>query len=290
MDYFSPGSLREALDIRSQYGEEVTLLAGGTDLLVRMKDGKETPARLLDLAGAGLDYVQCGEDVRIGAMVSLNHIVENPELREKHPILAEAAREVGAVQTRSLATLGGNICTGIPSADMIPALLVLDSQVVLRSRRGERVIRLEDFVAGPRQLRLEEDEILTEVVVPAGNSLRQRGFAFLKVGKRKALRLSIINLAVKLELEPGSDVIRDIAVAMGTVAPVPLRLRQVEEYMTGRELSEGLVAEAIPLVKESISPRTSLRASKEYRLYLAENLFKRGLELARQRAGGGETA
>jgi len=288
LDYLNPGSLKEALNIKGHYGKEVTVLAGGTDLLVRMKSGKEAPSHLLDLQQAGPDHIQLNSDVRIGAMASLSEIVDHQGLQEKYPILAEAAREVGAIQTRTLATLGGNICTGIPSADMIPPLLVLDSQLVLSSSRGDRVIRLEDFLLGPRQLLLEEDEIVTEIIIPGRKSPGRQGFAFLKVGKRKALRLSIINVAIKLELDPDSDVINDITMVMGTVAPVPLRLRKVEEFMSGRKLTGELVTEATPLIKESISPRTSLRASKEYRLYLAETLFARGLELARQRAQGGE--
>lgn len=286
MEYLNPASFVEAIKMKQEYGKEAAVLAGGTDLLVRVKAGKEFPNILLDLNNTGLNYIKLDSATHIGAMTTLSEVLAHEGLAKKHPVLLEAAKEVGAVQTRTLATLVGNICTGIPSADMALPLLNLDTNVHLSSAKGNRVINLEDFFLGPRRILLEDNEIVREISIPNSTPIGAKGFAFLKVGKRKAMRLSVVSIALSLDIDPENNIINEIKIAMGTVAPIPLRLKKAEELMTGKKLEDELIKESVDVIKNSISPRSSLRASKEYRMLLAETLFKKALNIAMERALG----
>jgi CO/xanthine dehydrogenase FAD-binding subunit len=288
MEYLSPTSLTEALKLKQEYQKGATIIAGGTDLLVRVKSGKESPKAILDLNHTGLNYIRLASNIEIGAMTSLTEIIEYDGLKQDCPILAEAAKEVGAIQTRSLATLVGNICTGIPSADMALPLLVLDASVVIEKVDGKREISIEDFFKSPRQIAVNDDEIVTEIIIPNTLPKGKKGSVFIKVGKRKAMRLSIVSVALNLDIDPETNIINDIKIAMGTVAPVPIRLKKIEELMVGKKLDNELVIQTKELIKDNISPRTSLRASKEYRQHLAEALFTRALKIAQNRALGRE--
>ena len=288
MEYVNPLSLKQALEAKRHYGKDAALLAGGTDLLLRVKSGKESPKALIELNNLSLNYINLQEKtLNIGAMTSLSQILKNEHLNKYYGVIGEAAKEVGAAQTRTLATLGGNICTGLPSADMALPLLILDSTVVLSSLEQDRDISLEEFFFSPRQTILKNSEILTEIKVPKPNPAGNSGAVFLKVGKRKAMRLSIVSIALSLDIDPSNNIINDIKVAMGTVSPLPLRLKEVERLMIGEKLENTLITEAINTLPSSISPRTSLRATREYRTYLAKTLFQKALGVARQRALGG---
>ena len=290
MEYINPLNLDQALEAKKYYGKKGVLLAGGTDLLIRIRAQKETPTALLELNQINLNYINFGPSfLNIGAMTSLRRIIMDNSLKKEYSILAETAKEVGAVQTRTLATLGGNICTGITCADMALPLLILDSNVVASSMEENRVISLENLFLGPRQISLNDNEILTEIVIPKIKPSGRCGFAFLKIGKRKAMRLSVASIALSIDIDPINRIINDVKIAMGTVAPIPIRLRRIENLMIGKKLEQELISEATTAMDSSISPRTSLRASKEYRNHLAKVLFTRALNIAEQRALGGES-
>lgn len=289
MEYIRPLNLKQALETKLHYGKDAAVLAGGTDLLIRIRAKKEAPKALLDLEKVDLNYINIEPaKLKIGAMTTLRRIILDESLKY-YPIIAETAKEVGAQQTRTLATLGGNICTGIPSADMALPLLVLEASLVIKSMDETKIISLEDFFHGPREIALDDNEILTEINIPRIVPSGCKGYAFLKIGKRKAMRLSIASIALNLDIDPENKIINDIKIAMGTLAPVPIRLKNVEKLMIRNKLEEKLVNEAADAVIDNISPRTSLRASKEYRTHLAKVLFIRALNIAEQRALGGDS-
>jgi carbon-monoxide dehydrogenase medium subunit len=188
------------------------------------------------------------------------------------------------MQTRSLGTVGGNICNGTPSADLTIPLLAYGARIRVRSLAGERMIKLCDFFLAPRRTALRKGEIVTaiELFTPRSNC----GAAFGKVGRRRAMRLAVVNAAACLKMEGG--VVRDVRLAMGTVAPIPVRLYRTEEFLRGRELTPPLLEEATAMMAGEISPRSSVRASAEYRREIAGVLLKRILTgaLIRALAGG----
>ncbi|MEW5783951.1 MAG: FAD binding domain-containing protein [Bacillota bacterium] len=289
--YIFPADLPEALRILA--GEEygVTVLGGGTDLLVRVRDGKERPGALLDLSSLNLDYIEEKEaGVVIGAMTSLTKVIDHAVIRRRYPILAEAAAEVGGFQTRNMGTIGGNICTGLPSADMAIPLLVLEAKLNTVSLDGAEIIPVDRFFIAPRKIRLAPGALLKEIIVSSDRGNGARGSSFIKFGKRKAMRLCIISVGVNLLVDPATKVIDTIRIAMGTMSPIPLRLYKVEAFMTGKPLSDALLKEAVAIMETEISPRTSLRATCEFRTDLARVLLKRAVNLSAGRAMEGGAA
>ncbi len=259
-------------------------MAGGTDLVIQLRAGEVTPTHLVDLAGLGLSYVhEEGGTVMIGAMTSVAELLAADAIRSRLPCLAEAAAQIGGVQCRNMATLGGNLCSAVPSADLAPPLLALDARLRIVGRNGHRVLTLDRFFTGPKQTALAAGEFLVEVRVPLPPA--HTGTCFLKLGRRKALSLAVVNVAALITLgEEGREVAR-ARVALGAVAPVPLRARDPEELLQGRELSEPLIDQAASLAADETAPTSDLRATAGYRREVSRILVKRALLKAWQRAG-----
>jgi len=284
--YYSPQTYEEALTVLSTSAEQMKILGGGTDLLIRIRDNREKPEALLDISQLDLSYINSTADKTIvGSMTSLNEILEHANFPEPLNILKEAAGEVGGFQTRSSGTIGGNICTGVPTADMTLPLLALEANLFLESQQGNRIISLNDFFVAPRKTVLNKDEILKEIIIKNGECKEgQWGSAFIKIGKRKAMRLAVMNIAVVMNINPADLRINKIRAAMGAVAPVPLRLCKVEDYLTGKIYSKAVVNEAKEILLAEINPRDSFRSSREYRMDLATVLFERALAKSLNRA------
>lgn len=284
ISYVSPKTLEEALTVLARNPDTTAVLAGGTDLMVRVRDGKETPQTLLDISRLGLDKILVTDQgVSIGAMTDLTSIVEHPVLKEQFQVLSESAQEVGGLQTRNMGTIGGNVCTGLPSADVAIPLLVLGAEFILSGSEGERIVPADEFFLAPRKIDLRPDELLTEIrfALPP----EEFGSAFIKFGKRKAMRLCIMNIGVALSLDSQFGAISSCRLAMGTAAPVPLRLTKTEAFLQGKQWNSETEAEAVTIMETEIKPRTSLRATKEYRQNLARVLLKRAVTLSIKRAG-----
>jgi carbon-monoxide dehydrogenase medium subunit len=284
-EYLKPTSLGEALSVLDDLKEKKTqVLAGGTDLIPWLRGRVKDVDYLVDLADTGLDHILFDYDqaqARIGAMVTFAALCEHPELRLRLPAIAEAALQVGAVQTRNQATIGGNLCSAVPSLDGAPALLVLGATLRLQAQGNERVVPIEQFFLGPRRTVLQPGEVLTEIIVP----LRENFTAsFLRMGRRKALTLSIVNAAAGLAVD-GRQV-SQARIALGAVAPTPIRAYKAEQLLQGRKITPELFAEAAAVAATEISPISDLRASADYRRKISVVLVRRALEiaLARQNA------
>ncbi len=291
-------SLPDALDYLSRHGDETAVLAGGTDLVIRIRSGREIPARVLDISrldelrvirretgggAAGNSHVASGhagegrEFLRLGALVTHTAAVEAPEIRAGAPLLGEACATVGTPQIRNIGTLGGNCITASRAGDSLPALLALDAELVLLSLAGERRVKMTEFFTGPRTTARRRDELLGYILVPV--STPHERTCYMKLGQRKAHAISVASVAIRLETDPGAPRrCLEAAVALGNLAPTVIRARAVEAALAGRELDEATIARAAAAVLGEISPRDDVRASADYRRAMAEALVRRGLE------------
>ncbi len=280
--YTAPNDLEEALRIVSENKEkEIKFVAGGTDFNPRLHTELDAPPQeglrdllIVSLARAGLDTIRVvnESELRIGACCALNDVEANPAVREKAPVLAEAIRQIAGYTIRNTGTLGGNIVNASPAADSVPALVALGARFVVRGAGGEKEYAAEDFFTGPGATRLAPDEILTEIVIPAGKG---KG-AFAKLGKRKAETLSTVNAAAYVEQEGGKCTA--IRVAVGSVAPTVVKCSAVEAALLGRELTEENVKAAAEKVLEQIAPIDDVRATAWYRKKVSPVLVRRVIQ------------
>lgn len=247
-----------------------------------MRKGKSQGNYLMDLSGLPLNYIRKNVDgtVSIGAATTLTEVATSPLLnREPFLFLQEAARHVGSLQIRNMATLAGNICTGIPSADTAGPLLALDARVRLVRQGGERVIPLEQFFKGPRETEVQPDELVTEILL-RDNAWEGVHTFFRKVGTRREMFISLLNIAVLLEKD-GEGIIKTAGLAMGVVARVPLKLRETEAFLRNKRLDDQTIEETLQIMQSEISPRSSHHGSERYRRAVASNLLRNFLIQAR---------
>jgi carbon-monoxide dehydrogenase medium subunit len=267
--------LKEALDAASASKGTSCFMAGGTDLLVQIKEGKIRPKCVIDLKGIQeIDGLGVSKDeFSIGALTSIRTLERSPSALEKVPLLAQAAAQLGSVQVRKRATIGGNLCNASPSAETAPALLVLDAQAMICGRTGTRVIDLADFFLGPGETVLTDGEMLTGLKIPLTSS--RRGSVYYKLSTRKAMDLAIVGVSVLLELV--GDRISKARIAVGAVAPTPIRLTSAEKLLEGRTFSLEMARESAELAAQSCRPISDHRASAGYRREMVRELCQRGL-------------
>jgi CO/xanthine dehydrogenase FAD-binding subunit len=282
-DYAAPQRLDEVLDILHEQAGKAKVLAGGTDMVLFMERGRWRPELVIELpriepfVGITLkDHL-----LHIGSRTTMRELETSQLLLTHAPILSWAASEVGSVQIRNLATIGGNIGTASPAGDTLPALLALNASVRLQSKRGERTLPLAEFFVGPGQTVLNPDEVITEVLVPI---LPQRtGSAFYKLAVRRYMDIAIVDVAVVLTTNEDGAII-DARIALGAVAPTPIRAYEAEERLKGNALDEHLAEEAAELAQRVARPITDQRGSAEYRRLMVGRLTRRLLLQAYQRA------
>jgi CO/xanthine dehydrogenase FAD-binding subunit len=276
-EYFEPTNVEETLSLLNQWKGDAKIIAGGTDLIPLMRDRLVTPKRVIDINKLSeLEFIkETDEGIEIGALTRLRAIEISPLVRERIPLLAEAAEQVASIQVRNVATMAGNLVNASPAADMAPSLLVHEARVRTRRTGGKREIALSKFFAGVKETVLENDELVTNIFVP--KMLPHTGGAFLKVGKRSALIISTASAASSITLNHGKNSIR---VALGSVAPTPVRAREVESFLESHEITENTIKEASDLVPNDIIPITDHRSTAEYRKQVSKVLTKRTLTKA----------
>lgn len=277
LPYLRPATVAEALDLR--FGTEgACYIAGGTDLLVRIKGGQERPATLLSLRGiAELRSIEVGErETTIGALATLTEIAAHGEVQLHHPVLCAAIRTMATVQTRNVATLGGNICRASPCADGVPPLMVLGARGRIATQGGgTREVAMEELFKGPGQTALEPGELLIAIVVPRPTQ-PHRG-AYLKQG-RVRIDLAFASLAAQLCLLADNETCERARIAAGAVAPTPLRLLHVETLLEGERLTPELLDRTYELARDEVQPITDLRATADHRRHISGVLCRRALE------------
>lgn len=267
-----PQSTADALEMLGLHG--ATILAGGTDIFPAHVD-RPPPAALIDITRLpGLRGVsRDGKTIRIGAATTWTDVVRAP-LPPAFGMLKQAAREVGALQIQNRGTIGGNLCNASPAADGVPPLLVLDAEVELASPRGVRKLALEEFLLGNRRTARAADEIMTAVVVPDGPAAARS--AFLKLGARRHLVISIVMVAAVLEVGEDAN-IKTARIAVGSASAVAKRLRALEQRLTGAPATADIANQVTKECLSPLGPIDDTRATANYRLEAAAELVKRTL-------------
>ncbi len=259
---------------------KVKVIAGGTDLLADLKFSPHSPDVIVDISRVedlkGLKITD--EGLSIGALVTHSEIMRSPLIQEMFPALVDAAHSIGAVQTRNLGTLGGNLVTGVPSMDSGPTLIALDALVNIIGAAGPRQLPLIDFFLGPRKTVLKPDELLAEIIIPRQNLGKPTHF--LKFGLRKGQALALVNVAASIWIDWDKNVFVAPRIALGAVAPKVIRAPKAEAYLEGRTVTPEAMAEAGRIASTDARPITDFRASAEYRRDLVAVLTKRALEAA----------
>ncbi|MGA3128476.1 MAG: xanthine dehydrogenase family protein subunit M [Candidatus Korobacteraceae bacterium] len=276
--YLVPETLAEACALLGQYGEKAKVLAGGSDLIVKMKFGLLKPSYLLSLKKLGeLKGVrqEPGVGVIIGARTTHNELVASPVLSFLYPSVNAAAASMAGYQIRNVGTIGGNLVNAVPSADLPPILLALDTQVRLVSAAGERRLPLEKFFVGPGKTVLEAGEILAELLIPEQTTT---GSNYIKFGLRKAEALAVVGVASAVTMAEGT--IKEARIALGAVAPVPMRARIAEDALRGQRPTPELLEKAGELAAGAAQPITDIRGSAEYRRHLVAVLTRESLQAA----------
>jgi carbon-monoxide dehydrogenase medium subunit len=284
--YLAPSSLLEAISSATEYGSKVALLAGGTDLIVQMKHGEMHPSYVINLKRIpDLDKISYSseEGLSIGPLVTHNTLVKHPFIIEKCRVLAEAADQIGTFQIRELGTIGGNICTGSPAADMIPSLICLGAKLKLQSSKGDRLVAIEDFFQGPQKTRRESIEILTQIQIPTLPSSNTCA-VYLKHGIRKALEIAIVGVGALITLDNNKTTCLEARIALASVAPVPLRCYKAEEVLVGQEINIRNIEKAAQIAQSEATPISDLRSTAEYRSEMVYILTKKVLNKAWHRA------
>jgi aerobic carbon-monoxide dehydrogenase medium subunit len=261
-EYHRPKNLLEVLELR-QANPGALLMAGGTDLMVRIRRGDLRPRDIISLRRVeelrGIEQL-LGGGLRIGANVTMRELILNEDIQVRFPVLAQAAGRLGSPQIRTSATIGGNLCNASPCADTAPPLLVLEAMVELLSPSGGRDIPLRDFFNGPGQTSMASDEIFGAVkLLPMEEG---EGALFMKKG-RVRMDLAQASVAMRLSLE-GSRC-RAAWIAAGSVAPTPVRLEKTEAVLQGNDLSDDLLELAEEVAAGEVSPMDDIRASASYR-------------------------
>ncbi len=281
--YYTPTSVEEALRLLAEHGPQARVIAGGTDLLIELERGVRRAPVLIDVSRVpGLGGVRLEEGVlHIGPLLTHNRLVASELVVERAFPLAQAAWSVGAPAIRNRGTLGGNLITASPANDTIPVLWALGATVVLQSVRGRRVLAFPEFYRGVRQVDMAPDEMLVEVRVPAMRP-DERG-AFVKLGLRRALAVSVVNAAVVVRFDGG--IVTRARIALGSVAPTVIRAPEAEGVLVGGPLSEERIGRAAELAAEAAAPIDDIRAGAEYRRRMVRVLVRRALTAL---AGGRE--
>ncbi len=282
-DYLAPTSLEEALETVGQQTEGVQIIAGGTDLVPRMRSRVIEPKLLVDLRLLNLDGIEkTGYGIRIGASATHTDILESDLLAEHCPALCEAAADIAGPPIRNRGTVGGNLVNASPAADLAPPLLVYDAVVILAKAGSNREIPLVDFFTGPGQTVLAADQLLTEIRIPPvpPNTTSK----FIKLGKRKAMAVAVVSAAARLTIDQAGK-ISQARIALGSVAPTPIRARKAEASLEGQSPSSDLFTEAGQIAGSESSPISDIRASGSYRKKMVAVLTRRALEAAWQQPG-----
>jgi len=279
-EYFKPTSVEEAVKLLARYGEKGSFIAGGTDVLV-MKDPQIEA--LIDITALGLNYIKSdSQGIRIGAATIFADIEISPVLSKcPYQIGAKAAHEIGTPQIRNLGTIGGNICSAVPSADSAPVLLALDATLNIAGTTGERSMDITDFFQAVRKNALDRGELLTEIQLPTFPAYTET--AFIKKGRVATADLAVVNVAVRLTMA-ADNTCQDVRIALGAVAPTPLRAREAEAMLRGEKPQEALLERVAACASEEIKAISDVRSSAEYRMTLSRVLVERALKEAIARA------
>jgi CO/xanthine dehydrogenase FAD-binding subunit len=279
-EYLEPKTVEEAVKMLSDFGHKGVVLAGGTDLLIAMKRREINPHYVVNIKSiADLDYIQYHHEagLRIGAVTTHSAIANSPVVRDKFDLLATASNKIGTPQVRNMGTIGGNICKAGPSQDTPPALLVLDARVRLVSLNGNRIVPMDEFFVGPFKTVFQETELLTEIQIP--NPPPVSAGCYKWATKTVVVDETLVGVAVLMSLDHADGVCADLKIALGSVAPTPMRARRAEEVLRGKRIDDRLIEQTAQVAAEETEPRS--RA--DYRRKMSKVLVREAIKEAWQK-------
>ncbi|MCL2336003.1 MAG: xanthine dehydrogenase family protein subunit M [Firmicutes bacterium] len=286
-EYFAPQTSAEALSLAARLGSKAKILAGGTDLLIMMKEKILKPECLININDIQefktISYVP-GQGAVIGAAVKISALEHDSLIKDKYFALHQAAGELGSAQVRAMATVGGNSCHASPAAETPPPLAALGARVVICSSAGEKEMPVEKFILGNRKTALGEGELLTKFILPEPAPRSASRYAY--IGLRDAMEIDAVNMAVNLVLEEDCRTVKNLKLVMGSVSPVPLVAEKIPGILIGKELTDELLAQAAQAACDEAKPISDIRASAEYRREMVAVLTRRVLKQAFHAAAG----
>ena len=283
-EYLEPVTIEETVSLLTKYGEKAKVVAGGTDLLVQMRKKVLRPQYVVDIKGiAALDFINYddGQGLRIGTLTTIRALEKSAELRQRHPVISQAASLLGSFVIRNIATLGGNLCNAAPSAETAPALIGMSARAKIIGPDGERTVPIEGFFTGPGQTVLKTGELLVEIQVPPPMP-NTKAIYLLKHGLRGTTDPAIVGVGIVVTAMPESEVCQDAKIVLGAVAPTPMRATEAEKVLKGKRIDDALIKKVAQAASEQCCPIFDVRASAEYRGKMVEVFTKRAL---RQIAG-----
>ncbi len=278
LDYFYPRTLKEALQILDEHKGDVRVIAGGTDLVPRLKENDVKENKIVDVSRVdemkGIE--EKSDSIYIGAATTHTEILGSKPIKEKAPILYDAVKTIGSPQIRNIGTIGGNIGNASPAGDSIPALFNLEAKLILKNIDGERVVSIEEFFVGPGKTALKNNELILGVEF-SKMTQDEIGF-FRKVGQRRGVAISIINGCVRLQKSEQKNHFKKAFVSLGAVAPTVVRARLVENALENDEVdSLDKIMYIAHLAYREVSPISDVRGSIEYRRDMSINILYEGL-------------
>ena len=267
---------------------EAVVISGGSDVLIKIREGKLAGCSLVSIHGIKeLEGIRMEEDgtIVIGPATTFSHIANNDMIQKHIPMLGDAVDMAGGPQLRNIGTIGGNVCNGVTSADSASSLCCLAADLVLKGPDGVREVPISQWYTGPGRTVRNHDEVLTAIRIKKEN-YQGYGGQYIKYGKRNAMEIATLGCAVSVKLTEDKKHIQDLRLAYGVAAPTPIRCHTTEEAVKGMETGEALAQAVGKGALEEVNPRSSWRASREFRLQLVEELGRRAVKQAVINAGG----
>ena len=285
--YYESQSVADAVRLRQEH-PEAHIIAGGSDVLVQMREGKRAGVELIsifmldELRGICMDE---DENIRIGSLTSFSHITKDPIIQKYINVLGEAVDQVGGPQIRNIGTIGGNTCNGVTSADSASTLHAWEAVVELTGAEGKRYVPIKDFYLKAKVVDIRPDEIQTAILIPKASYENTYGY-YIKYAMRNALDIATNGCSVNVRLSADKKTFERVRVAYGVAGPVPMRAPRAEEFINGKEVTMENINAFAEKVLEDINPRDSWRASKALRQHVAVESARRCIMESVKRAGG----
>ncbi len=276
--FFAPQKIEEALEILARYGKEIKIIAGGTDLLVQYYDRLYEINSWLDLKNIlELKKIRISQNqMTIGAMVTHTQLEKSEDIKKYFPVLSQAAADIGSPQIRNRGTVGGNIVNASPAGDLLTPLMAYKAKFKLLSGKDETLVPAENFFLGPKKTILRPDQLLAQIILPLPKK-RTYG-SWIKIGKRKALIIATITLALVVEMAEDNKTVKNVRTCLGSVAPTPIEIKEIRKKMVGKNFEQLDFAELGQIVEDKISPIDDIRGTREYRKDVAKNIMINALE------------
>ncbi|MBS4024578.1 MAG: xanthine dehydrogenase family protein subunit M [Clostridia bacterium] len=262
-NYFRPQHIGEAINLLEQL-PEVRILAGGTDIVIHLREGKATPQNVVDISGlAELTEIDiCENEVSLGSMVTFTQVMEHPLIKEEFACLSDACAAAGSPQIRNQGTIGGNIVNASPAADSVPALVALGARIVIKSARGTEEAKVEDILTGVGRHSLAKNQLLISIKIP--RVVDRQISSFTKLARRNALTIARMSMAAVLRLGE-TGIITRAGISLGAVAPNPFPLTGVEEYLMGKGLTPEVIGTSVEKIAQVVQQKLGERASAVYK-------------------------